>query len=105
MKVFVYLASLLTKNGKCKGDIGRRVKAGDRVNEALFAFVGNHNLSRKVGLAVHSGVLLVECGRKSMNVTLFPCFMNAVKIRAFRTVCAVLVLRDIAEQCNKSVVV
>ncbi|KAG7296450.1 hypothetical protein JYU34_020192 [Plutella xylostella] len=55
---FVYLGSLFTRDGKCEGDIERRVKAENKVNGALHSFMRSQHVSQKARLAVHGGVLV-----------------------------------------------
>jgi hypothetical protein len=58
IKEYVYLGSVLTRDGKCDSDIERRVNAGNKVNGALHAFISSRVVSKKSQLAVHGGVLL-----------------------------------------------
>ncbi|GBP77759.1 hypothetical protein EVAR_98452_1 [Eumeta japonica] len=55
VKVFVFLGSLLTNDGKHDRDIERRGNAGDRVNGALLSIMNSKSISR---LAIHNEVLI-----------------------------------------------
>ncbi|XP_050563410.1 uncharacterized protein LOC126912928 [Spodoptera frugiperda] len=54
---FVNLGSLFTRDGKCEGDIERRVKAGNSVNGALHSVMSSKIISSKARLAVIQRVL------------------------------------------------
>lgn len=46
MRKFVYLGSMFKRNEVHEDDIERRVKAGNKVYDALHFFVANKNVSK-----------------------------------------------------------
>ncbi|KAG7312683.1 hypothetical protein JYU34_001045 [Plutella xylostella] len=87
---FVYLGSLFTRDGKCEGDIERRVKAGNKVNGALHSFMGSQSVSQKARLAVHGGVLVptLMYGSESwVWQKKNESRVNAVEMRSLRSMC------------------
>ncbi|CAG9134602.1 unnamed protein product [Plutella xylostella] len=87
---FVYLGCLFTRDGKCEGDIERRVKAGNKVNGALHSFMRSQNVSQKARLAVHGGVLVptLMYGSESwVWQKKNESRVNAVEMRSLRSMC------------------
>lgn len=58
MRKFVYLGSMFKRNEVHEDDIERRVKAGNKVYDALHFFVANKNVSKRESLAGRNGVLV-----------------------------------------------
>ena len=87
---FVYLGSMMSRDGRIDREIERRVSAGCKVLGALGTFARNVNVSRDARLSVYNGVLVPslmyesECwtwmGKHKRRVT-------AVKLRYLRGVC------------------
>lgn len=93
---FIYLGSLFTRDGKCDGDIERRVSAGNKMNGALNSVVGSSNVSKKARLAVHNGVLVptLMYGSESwVWQKRNESRINAVEMRSLRSMCG-LTLKD-----------
>lgn len=103
VREFVYLGSMFTRDGKYEGDVERRVKAGNRVNGALHAFMSSQKVSNRARLAVHRGVLVPTLMYGSDSWVWQKkdeSKINAVEMRALRSMCGV----KISDRIRNSVI-
>ena len=87
---FLYLGSLISRNGKTEDDMKRRVNMADRMNGALMNVIRNKNISKKARVAVHNGVLVptIMYGSESWIMQKKDeSKLNAVEMRSLRNIC------------------
>jgi hypothetical protein len=88
VKIFVYLESVFTTDGKCDSDKEKRVNAGNLVNGAIWV---SRLVSKKAQLAVHNGVFptLMNGSESWVWQKKHTSRLNAIEMGALRSMIAV----------------